>query len=232
MMNAYRIIKYLTLALPVATALQAATIQSNTVNFNLTTVDLISSFTPFNTALGTLTQVEVVGTDNLAATFQVTGSGQNGTFTLSAPFSYGADLSIATLTVSGLFSLSGSANCTSIGNAELSVCNGSTTLNGIQNPDVVIAPPTLSLSLFTTGSNIGFTLNPTQHLGSITQGGTGQVNSESENFTSGPTQSGSLDLVYTFTPAAQIPEPSSMILLSGGVGAMAWFARRRFAKKA
>lgn len=43
-------------------SLEAASIASNTVTFDMTGSNLISSFTPFNPALGTLTQVSYTRT--------------------------------------------------------------------------------------------------------------------------------------------------------------------------
>jgi hypothetical protein len=220
----------LAVVLPFAAALRAGTVQSNTVDFDLTSglfnnTSLSSSFTPFDTALGTLTGVDAIGSAALTAMWSVSGFGQ-GTIGVNAGFEYLADLQVAGQDISQIFFANGefSFGCTATA-PEVTTCSNSGPMNTMENPDYIVSP-TVPLSAFTGVSNIPFFLIPTSLVTSVNL--TGGATGGSASYSAGPDISGSIFLLYTYTPATlPTPEPSSIMLLGVGLALLAGVARAR-----
>jgi hypothetical protein len=197
--------------------LSAATIDTNTLVFDFTTGTFNGTFSQFDPSLGTLTGLDFGLNDTFSHfTANVSNSG-SGPVSMSADFTFGGDVTLPGFffanwvfnTVPGL-SCSGTDSC-SASSPQFTVGSG---VNPIS--------PSPDLSAYVGLGTVDFAL-------AIDQSITNQTSSPSGGSATltGLELNGSTFLRYEYTPStATTPEPSSMVLMGGGLGALL-FARRK-----
>jgi hypothetical protein len=221
-----KIFAILASVIAVVSSSQAALITSNqTSTWNLTTTSQSFTFNQFNSALGTLTAVDLIfNSATLAGGLTLTAT--------SSPRTINGLESVITITGTGITSFVTTTPYGSIAftgtKTNIPVSGRSFTINGSQS--AVDAPETLSL-LDSNPSYTPFIGGGTFNFGSfLTVDPTGTTANTSNLTVTGDTLASvaNVTLRYTYTDTSTVPEPSQVaasLLVIGGLGI--YFLRRR-----
>lgn len=168
----------------------------------------------FNSALGTLTGVTITLTSNFPLGTELINFGNTGTVSASSDYNVG-----------GIFT----GTIDAVGYTCSGTCDDYPSPNGtIDNTlDATYTVPVGDLASFLGAGTGDMSIAQSITVNGSSDGSYEVRGRSNELFTQG--WNGTVDVTYDYTPnTSSVPEPSSAILLFGGLATLAGFARRKF----